>query len=1458
AVRTMKKVHTFAKRDQAIKRDPNSVTVIRGWLHKQDSCGLKLWKRRWFVLSDFCLFYYRDSREERILGSIPMPSYIISAAVPQDRKTRKFIFKAEHPGMRTYYFSADTQEDMNGWIRALIQSARVESENANISSMKSSKRLPQEQEFSSFEDFTKSGLFQQSGSAQSAESLEIAKLSEPRHPLGSRSEMMEKKLEKVRQELLAPTNSHRGDPSLTISLEQLTPPTPNGTVPPPTPTSGVHNRAFRFEDAPNPGAEYTEPHRRSSLSHVEQWVRSQKGKLPEGQRDEHYVVKTASGHVYECLVDGYPVSSVSSQLHGERSIPISLSSGNMQQQSPSYYLNQEQEERLHHEASPAISIYQSRIFPSNTPDLISSRTTRSLRSNSLPITSDTPRYQVLRRSHTPDDRYAILSEGQQGSHLSETPSEGVSQGSLDRASIPQNSPVTSKPPVPFSRSSQRAQSPLERSESRSHVDVHHMGSSQRASRALIRPHTPIGRIDILPSPQASPTMRSSYLQIPGLFAGPHSLPANVTLLPTEEQPGEYYMASTFARARGQTLNRPYSRPQTPSNRVDVLPSEEHYGFLSNKFHGPFRIQQRSPTPFERMTAVPRDEMDIEGLSVTTPSRRSENYRPHTPVVLPGKDHHKEMSLGRHRIPGTRGLLTYQNRCFPPPPSHISRTVRTLGLSGKTGSISSFTELPPRPPTSARPSPNLLLSPVGTLSLSPSIYGEYTTEPVKMVENEVDVLLTRLCGQDRVLQGLVNEVTQLKAEKDKLEGVWEATHCQMMDFERQPNIVERLAFQQQILQEDLIQIRARLCDLSTDMEQSWNEYEFLENELQRFRSTRELLTRCGSAQERGEAQRDLWMIEDVILGLSSNRKSFQAAIGSTQQPVIPFTASPVLEHPFGLQSDSLQTPFESSPLPSPNSGPHRQVLDDVPCRPPLPTLLHHNQHSKAEHCGAETASPPIQSEQKHTQGERNGNLQNNSVTNGNYRGQHTLTAGGIHRKGKMSAEEQMERMKRHQEAHLQQKPRTGILSQRSVAVSPIMRGAMTGESRPNSANLLTNRPVTNHSTGAHLPASAVPSRTRPGNTPTVPTKPTSTPEPPGTRNEMASSKLVTKLSAPPEAAESHTREHNRIVRKQCKPSKVVITTRYIDVDPETPLSPEQLQEKQRTLEKIKTMIAKTSPDVAGCWAPADRAMFLGERERERIINLSYTLATEASQRSRVLTAKALAEFQKQEEEMGSQSVQNNIDSQPKLQKNGVAFNLGHHKETTNTNVEYHQKSANPRSGHQEGTANPRAGHQEGTANPRSGHQAGTANPRPGHQAGTANPRPGHQEGTANPRSGHQEGTANPRSGHQEGTANPRSGHQEGTANPRSGHQEGTANPRSGHINQGERTKQHATKDNSPTNPSLTLEIEPANRKLGEQQSSSNLDLSPELEGVSVSSAGRGLGNMSFLMGEGCRNVTLGQE
>ena len=117
-----------------IKRSGEAPTLF-GWLYKQGSEGLQLWKKRWFVLCEYCLFYYKGisanikffaisnlfsgPNEEKVLGSICLPSYKISPLSKEDGVYRKYAFKAEHAGMRTYYFAAETKDDMTQWMNSL-------------------------------------------------------------------------------------------------------------------------------------------------------------------------------------------------------------------------------------------------------------------------------------------------------------------------------------------------------------------------------------------------------------------------------------------------------------------------------------------------------------------------------------------------------------------------------------------------------------------------------------------------------------------------------------------------------------------------------------------------------------------------------------------------------------------------------------------------------------------------------------------------------------------------------------------------------------------------------------------------------------------------------------------------------------------------------------------------------------------------------------------------------------------------------------------------------------------------------------------------------------------------------------------------------------------------------------------------------------------------------------------
>uniref|UniRef100_A0A3B4C5V5 PH domain-containing protein n=1 Tax=Pygocentrus nattereri TaxID=42514 RepID=A0A3B4C5V5_PYGNA len=125
ASRTPKKAATFGKRSNSMRRNPKAEVTKQGWLHKQASSGVKQWNKRWFVLTDRCLFYYKDDKEEVVLGSLPLLSFKIGPVQASDNISRKFAFKVEHAGTRTYYFSADTLEDQEEWIQVMTEAARI-------------------------------------------------------------------------------------------------------------------------------------------------------------------------------------------------------------------------------------------------------------------------------------------------------------------------------------------------------------------------------------------------------------------------------------------------------------------------------------------------------------------------------------------------------------------------------------------------------------------------------------------------------------------------------------------------------------------------------------------------------------------------------------------------------------------------------------------------------------------------------------------------------------------------------------------------------------------------------------------------------------------------------------------------------------------------------------------------------------------------------------------------------------------------------------------------------------------------------------------------------------------------------------------------------------------------------------------------------------------------------------
>uniref|UniRef100_A0A9J8CV66 Pleckstrin homology domain containing, family A member 7a n=1 Tax=Cyprinus carpio carpio TaxID=630221 RepID=A0A9J8CV66_CYPCA len=279
------RVHSFGKRDHAIKRNPSVPAVVRGWLYKQDSSGMRLWKRKWFVLADYCLFYYKDSREESVLGSIPLPSYTIAPVGPEDHIRRKYAFKAthtgmrsyiykqssvigsqaEHTGMRTYYFSADTQEDMNGWVRAMNQAALMQTHTVKRSE---SHKTFQKHFLNQYCVFYGQEKYQNEKQEAFVGEVEIQVA--PREMEQARGKSPASRIVEV--EVLAPGSAPASQvPSRAPSRAVSTPPVlRNGT---PVEQNGMPG----YQRGPTPSSQTpVQVQRRSALEQVENWVKVHK------------------------------------------------------------------------------------------------------------------------------------------------------------------------------------------------------------------------------------------------------------------------------------------------------------------------------------------------------------------------------------------------------------------------------------------------------------------------------------------------------------------------------------------------------------------------------------------------------------------------------------------------------------------------------------------------------------------------------------------------------------------------------------------------------------------------------------------------------------------------------------------------------------------------------------------------------------------------------------------------------------------------------------------------------------------------------------------------------------------------------------------------------------------------------------------------------------------------------
>ncbi|XP_063254150.1 pleckstrin homology domain-containing family A member 7 isoform X2 [Prinia subflava] len=1125
-VKTGNKVHSFGKREQAIRRNLNVPVIVRGWLHKQDSSGMRLWKRRWFVLADYCLFYYKDSREESVLGSIPLPSYVISPVGPEDRINRKFSFKAvhtgmrayiynknsvigsqaEHTGMRTYYFSADTQEDMNAWIRAMNQAALMQTRSSlkRETEKVDQQAVPQVNHVDACKECVKAEITDTKESYQkSAEKLgydkreEIRREKEEEERHIHRKETLETKKGKSKHAL---TEADSLFPDLTnSSWSQVAQPQPaekNGTLPNSLTMSaglveqnGTGSYKRGFVPRTNPDKQFQ---RKSNMAQVEHWVKVQKGDTKSLTSDQ---TLTRQGPNPPFPENYHTLPKNTRQPSGSSPPPNrNLPSDYKYAQDRVSHLKMSQEERKANKDGTVWQLYE-------------------------------------------------WQQRQQFKHGSPT-------------------------------------APL------------YVGSSDFMDRAKSK----------------------SSLDVP----------------------------------------RSISVPPSPS---DIPPPGPPKNFLPRRPH----------TPAERLTVKPSDERQTVDVPFAGSPRKIRNR------AVKSSTH-----LDRRSMPAM-GYMTH--------------TVSAPSLHGKSAD-DTYIQL-------KKDLEYLDLKVTGRDTLK-----ERSTKPVKIAESDIDVKLSVFCEQDRILQDLEDKIRALKENKDQLESVLEVLHRQMDQYKDQPQHADKISYQQRLLQEDLIHIRAEISKVSTEMENAWNEYLKLEKDVSQLKKAlQEQMNSSLLSQEKTQIQKDLWRIEDVTAGLSANKTNYKTIVDSIKNPerktVPSFSQSSVPSLPASLAAVESKLSVPQSPPRSPVKSPLEVRLypqpyfqtrtqhqaqqlkkiepplqspvklkpkeDEAPPRPPLPQLYSPEDQPPAV--------PPLPREAtviRHTSvrglkrqsDERKRDRELGQYVNGDYRvelrsyvsepelamiggdlnlpssalispdsGYQTLPTRGLsgstsrlhhsstissfatlrrdrskerpksalerlysgdHQRGKMSAEEQLERMKRHQKALVRERKRT--LSQ--------------GERQPVSSRSFI-RPVSadvgswkrEQEFDLQLLERAIRGEDK-------------------DENEWLKVQpvAVTETDLEPQDYDLD------ISRELSKPEKVVIPERYVELEPEEPLSTEELAARQRKAEKIKNILTKSSmhnlqPTVA---QDKHNSIDLDSQlqEQERIITISYALASEASQRSKEVAAQQL--------------------------------------------------------------------------------------------------------------------------------------------------------------------------------------------------------------------------------------------
>ncbi|XP_027128535.1 pleckstrin homology domain-containing family A member 5 isoform X4 [Larimichthys crocea] len=1084
--RPSKKIHNFGKRSNSIRRNPGAPVIKRNWLYKQDSTGMKLWKKRWFVLSDLCLFYYRDEKEEGILGSILLPSFHISMLSVDDHINRKYAFKATHPNMRTYYFCTDTAKEMESWMKAMTDAALVHAEPViRLDRLKVEQCGPQE----------------------------INHVANNRPPLTQPEIQNNERNREVDREHIAAA------------------PTTTTTA---TTTTTEEERKQR--DAERYGFQKDGAERERPLTKINSI------KLQPAQAAA--VKASIATPQTQTETDG---SHRSPQVNGSGEQCPSNGTEVPTQRSP----NQEPERAL----SRTSSMQQLEQW-------VRTQRGRNQDDDTRSITS----YQTLPRN-MPSHRVPYM------------PHYGDGYCSMPRNSMAQRDSICSMSPSLYDQA---------------------LGPSPGDKRRSMRDDTMWQLFEW--------QQRQAYTRQPGLYSNMASPKTMINLsdhtapshsIPPSPSHGSLSMYGGYSPMRSYNMNSARSEVSSPIYRRDLSIDRRHRPQPNKYVYPPDRRSMPAGIPVQTITSQSLQGKTPEELTLLLIKLRRQqaelnSIREHTVAQL--------MQLNMDDDNPKNDILSH----------HLQRNLMYLDNQ-----------------------------------MGPEDYREhaYTCRPEEV---DIDTKLSRLCEQDKVVRSQEEKLQQLYREKHTLETALLSASQEIEMGSDNPAAMQSVIQQRDLLQSGLLSTCRELSRVTAELERSWREYDKLEGDVTLAKNNLlEQLEALGSpqteppSQQHVRIQKELWRIQDVMEALNKHKAQRNAVDGMNSygplskhrneeedsvppRPPLPQSYEPnpptvpPLPSQAGVRPSSLHRPEDrkTNHRNGTHSGPDYRLYKSEPELTTVTEVDEGNGEDRSEHPSEHSAnkgmSYPVGIVPPRTKSPvpdsssiasyvtlRKSKKPDLRTERPRSAVEQQLCAGESGRP-RMSVEEQLERIRRHQQGALREKKKGLSIRGGSQENTPSRSHSFTKENHFRSMqSQMRRRDEVISSDIQELEAS------------------------------LRQQEVVREQETPAEEIarlkEASQADHLNMDRELSVPDKVLIPERYVESDPEEALSPEQEADKQRKVDRIRALIAKNSmqnalPSVA--LSPEEETEEeVTIQEKEKMINISYELAAEASKRSKLVAVKS---------------------------------------------------------------------------------------------------------------------------------------------------------------------------------------------------------------------------------------------